>query len=148
MLHLESTASFGYWVRRQRLALDMTQADLARAVGCATVTISKIERDERRPSQQMAELLAQHLAVPADERARFVAAALGERATERMPLPDQPRMAAMSLPRPNLVGRRRERADVVRLLREDRRRLITLTGPGGVGKTSLATQVVEDVAAD
>ena len=42
MLHLESTASFGYWVRRQRLALDMTQADLARAVGCATVTISKI----------------------------------------------------------------------------------------------------------
>ncbi|MCB0160729.1 MAG: helix-turn-helix transcriptional regulator, partial [Caldilineaceae bacterium] len=51
MLHPESTASFGYWVRRQRLALDMTQADLARAVGCATVTISKIERDERRPSR-------------------------------------------------------------------------------------------------
>lgn len=40
----ERTASFGYWVRRQRQALDLTQAALARQVGCATVTISKIEQ--------------------------------------------------------------------------------------------------------
>jgi transcriptional regulator with XRE-family HTH domain len=78
-----ATASFGYWVRRRRLALDLTQADLARAVSCATITIAKIERDERRPSRQMAALLADHLAIPPDERARFLAAALGEVAVDQ-----------------------------------------------------------------
>ena len=43
----DTTASFGYWIRRQRLALDLTQAALARRVGCATVTISKLEQDQR-----------------------------------------------------------------------------------------------------
>ena len=48
MTQADTTASFGYWVRRQRLALDLTQAALANQVDCATVTISKIER-ERLP---------------------------------------------------------------------------------------------------
>ncbi len=39
--------------------LDLTQADLARAVSCATITIAKIEHDERRPSRQMAALAEQ-----------------------------------------------------------------------------------------
>ena len=82
----ETTSSFGYWVRRQRLALDLTQADLARMVSCATVTISKLERDERRPSRQMANLLADRLAIPPDQRDRFLAVALGELAADRMVL--------------------------------------------------------------
>jgi len=48
------TASFGYWVRRRRKALDLTQAELARRVGAAAITIQKIEADERRPSRQVA----------------------------------------------------------------------------------------------
>ncbi len=55
--------SFGYWVRRRRKALDLTQASLAKLVGCSIVTIKKIERDKRRSSQQIAELLATHLVV-------------------------------------------------------------------------------------
>ncbi|MCB0071760.1 MAG: helix-turn-helix transcriptional regulator, partial [Caldilineaceae bacterium] len=108
----QATASFGYWVRRQRMALDLTQADLARAVGCATVTISKIERDERRPSQQMAELLAQHLAVPAEEHERFLAMARGRRSAARLALPAQPRVLqairTQLTPRAPMVGRRHE----------------------------------------
>ncbi|MCB9161893.1 MAG: tetratricopeptide repeat protein [Caldilineaceae bacterium] len=150
----QTTASFGYWVRRQRMALDLTQADLARAVGCATVTISKIERDERRPSRQMAELLAQHLAVPAEEQDRFVAAALGERATERMPLPNQPLsmddatpgdVPPTNLPTPTtpFVGRQAEVDELFARLENPDCRLLTLAGPGGFGKTRLGIRLGE-----
>jgi transcriptional regulator with XRE-family HTH domain len=52
---VESTYSFGEWLRRRRRALDLTRDELALRVGCAVVTIKKIESDERRPSRQLAE---------------------------------------------------------------------------------------------
>jgi transcriptional regulator with XRE-family HTH domain/tetratricopeptide (TPR) repeat protein len=82
--------SFGYWVRRRRMALDLTQATLAHLVGCATVTIKKIEHEERRPSQRMAERLAESLGIPEDERAFFIKIALGESPVADIPLPTQP----------------------------------------------------------
>ena len=45
---MDLPTSFGYWVRRRRKALDLTQAALAQRVGCAKVTIQKIEAEERR----------------------------------------------------------------------------------------------------
>ena len=75
---MEDIASFGYWVRRRRKALDLTQAKLAKKVGCAVVTIRKIERDERRPSHQMANLLADHLEIPAEDRDSFIRMSHGE----------------------------------------------------------------------
>ncbi len=69
-------ASFGYWVRRRRLALDLTRDALARRVGCSPSALKKFERDERRPSRTMATRLAEALGVPPDQGERFVAAAL------------------------------------------------------------------------
>ena len=38
---MDEMASFGYWLRRRRKALDLTQATLAERVGCALITIQK-----------------------------------------------------------------------------------------------------------
>ena len=75
---MDDITSFGYWVRRRRKALDLTQTALAQRVGCSVVTIRKIERDERRPSLQMAELLANHLVIPEADQKKFLRMARGE----------------------------------------------------------------------
>jgi len=77
-----SEYSFGNWVRRRRKALDMTQQELARRVGCSISLIFKIESDERRPSRQIAELLAQHLEIPPKQRTLFLKVARQEKAVD------------------------------------------------------------------
>src|SRR5213592_4971811 len=70
---MDDYASFGYWARRRRKALDLTQDALADQVGCSVMTIRKIEGDIRRPSKQIAERLADVLAISLEERPIFVA---------------------------------------------------------------------------
>ena len=52
----------------------------------------------------------------------------------------------LPLPFTSFVGRERELADVNRLLRSEHLRLLTLTGPGGSGKTRLALQVAAGIS--
>ncbi len=70
--------SFGTWVRRQRKILDLTQADLATLVSCSLSMLRKIEREERRPSEQLAGLLADHLAIEDSQRGAFMRLARGQ----------------------------------------------------------------------
>lgn len=150
MVNLLEFVSFGYWVRRRRMALDLTQAALARLVGCAAVTIKKIERDERRPSRTMAKRLAECLEIPESEHAAFIRCSLGEAALSRLPLPAAPVRAVTPAPAHNLpapptrfIGRERDIAQVKALLAKYA--LVTLTGSGGVGKTRLSLRLAEDL---
>jgi predicted ATPase/transcriptional regulator with XRE-family HTH domain len=140
---MDADASFGAWIQQRRKALDLTQDELARRVGCSLSAIRKIERDERRPSRQVAELLAQHLRIAADQRELFLRVARAELRVDRLPPPaldSRPAPSNVPCPATPLVGREPELAALTRLLNDPQCRLLTLVGPGGMGKTRLAIE--------
>lgn len=75
---MDEGQSFGRWLRHRRRGLDLTQEELARQVGCAPITIRKIEGDEMRPSKQLAESLSGPLGIPVSQREDFVRFARAE----------------------------------------------------------------------
>ncbi len=153
----DSPLFFGDWLKRRRQSLDLTQAELAERAGCSVFALRKIEAGERRPSKQLAGLLAEALRVPSEQAAAFVAAARGESSLERLRLPGQTAAEAAPPPAPRLrnwpptptplVGREDELASLARLLADPLCRLLTLIGPGGIGKSRLAVEAGTRAAA-
>lgn len=146
---MNDDAPFGYWLKKAREALDLTQSDLAGRIGCSTITVRKIEAGERRPSSQVAALLADCFCLVGIERTSFLRFARGERPALLPVLPPHTaatapwrRSALLAAPLPApatpLVGREQEVLTIQELFRSGQTRLVTLTGPGGVGKTRLA----------
>jgi predicted ATPase/tetratricopeptide (TPR) repeat protein/transcriptional regulator with XRE-family HTH domain len=143
---MQRDSEFGAWLKGRRKSLDLTQAELASQVGCAVVTVKKIETAAQRPSKQMAERLAKVLAIPALEAAAFVAFARGLRATPpRMPASGVGAALAAHLPSPPtaFVGRSQELPQLMQLLDDPSCRLVTLVGLGGIGKTRLAIEAAQ-----
>jgi WD40 repeat protein/serine/threonine protein kinase/DNA-binding XRE family transcriptional regulator len=120
--------SFGQLVKTRRRELGLTQDELARRVGCAPVTIRKIEYDDLRPSVQIAERLAMALTIPLEERAAFVRLAREERAQFIEPTPT-PAPLAEEIGAQDLSGR------AVRGYA-----LAELVGAGGMGVVYRAVQ--------
>ena len=160
--------SFGTWIKRRRKALDITQQELAQMVGCSVSAVIKIEADERRPSRQIAELLAKHLEIPPDQTTIFLKVARQEKTVELLdalppfsatqafnqrivPTPEKPvsvsspLKADLPVPPTPLIGRERELKTVIQQLNDHHCRLLTLTGPGGVGKTRLALEIAHQL---
>src|SRR6266511_6183496 len=75
---MQEQHSFGYWLRLERKALDLTREALADRVGCSVSTIRKLEDEERRPSAQIAELLVEIFKIPTTERTAFLRFARGD----------------------------------------------------------------------
>jgi predicted ATPase/DNA-binding NarL/FixJ family response regulator/DNA-binding XRE family transcriptional regulator len=149
--------TFGRWMKRLRAELDLTQDRLGEQVGCAGQTIRSFESGIRRPSRELAERLADALDVSPVQRTGFVRLARTPLAPSPADLYDQAdsapspsitatRRAALPTAPTPLIGREAERADLARRLRDPACRLVTLVGPGGIGKSRLALQIAGELA--
>ncbi len=143
---MSESPSFGTWLRQQRRALDLTQKALADRVGCAVITVRRMEADEYRPSSELAFVLFERLGITEPERPQWVrfARGLAEHPSHHV-TSSPPREHKTNLPIPltSFIGREKEIETVNDLITSHNRgRLITLTGAGGSGKTRLALEVV------
>src|SRR5512132_332847 len=151
--------SFGYWLRLKRRALDLTREALADRVGCSVSTIRKLEEEERRPSAQIAELLAEIFKIPTTERTAFLRFARGdwrsapslgdEEVPWRVSTPALPQQPRSNLPATftSLIGRDKDIAAVQDYLTNPDIRLVTLIGPPGIGKTRLSIESARELLA-
>jgi transcriptional regulator with XRE-family HTH domain len=146
---VDSDLSFGRLLKRLRKAHGLSQQALAQQAYCALDTIKKIEQGLRRPSRQLAEQFADCLALSGDERAAFLAAARAvathETAARRTTAPR--RQATLPHQATPLIGRTAELSALAALFAEPTTRLVTITGPGGMGKTRLAIALAEQLLA-
>lgn len=142
----EPGGSFGERLRRLRQAAGLTQEQLAERAGLTAKGISALERGERqRPYRHTVQALAEALGLAEDKRDALLGA-LPSRPGFGPPEAPPP-VSGLPVPPTPLVDREQDAARVAYLLAETPVRLVTLTGPGGVGKTRLAIHVASAVAA-
>ena len=152
MIHMGDSETgrftFGKWLRQKRRALDLTQEAFADQIGCARITLRRIESDALKPSKELALVLLEKVGIPKSDCAAWLPFARG--------LGDPPVKQTIPLPAPirnnlpasltTFIGREKEQADVINLITKNR--LVTLTGSGGVGKTRLSIQAAADLLAE
>ena len=137
---------FGARLRGLREGRGLTQEQLAEQSGLSANAIGALERGERRrPYPHTIQVLVEALALSLQEREWLAGAIPLPRRTAR---PMQVHTSLIPLPTPPnpLMGREDEKATLASLLTGAGPRLVTLTGPGGVGKTRLALEVAVEVA--
>jgi predicted ATPase/DNA-binding XRE family transcriptional regulator len=137
-------------LRQHRVRAGLTQEALAERAGLGTNAVTALERGARRsPHPSTVKMLADALGLDELERSAFVAAVgrSGSRdevdpvATDERVGPELPVWLT------SFVGRETEVASARALLDPDRSpaRLLTLLGPGGVGKTRLAVTIATEL---
>ena len=140
---------FSEWLKHRRQELGLTQVELSGRASCSVFTLRKIESGERRPSAQLARLLAKSLEIPPEDQTTFVKVARGELNVERLafltggsPPAGKPGPLPGNLPRflTPFIGREPELSALGQLLQDPQCSLLTIAGPGGIGKTRLAVE--------
>ena len=134
---------FGDLLRRYRTESGITQEELAERAAISARTVSDIERGLRSSVyRQTAMRLADALNLePADaevfETAARRGAARGTARTSRM----TPEISVIPVPLTRLIGRDDDLRAILAVLLTPDVRVLTLLGPGGIGKTRLAIEV-------
>jgi predicted ATPase/DNA-binding XRE family transcriptional regulator len=139
------TPTFAELLRQHRIAAALSQQALAERAGLSERAISDLERAVKtHPYLTTVRMLADALNLTPPERAALIAAAKPDRSSARH---DQLLLEPVALPIPPtaLFGRDAEIGQIAELLTGPGTRILTLFGPGGVGKTRLALGVAERV---
>jgi predicted ATPase/DNA-binding XRE family transcriptional regulator len=140
---------FAGLLRRYRRRRGLTQEELAERAGISAASVSLLERGlTHAPQKATVQMLSAALALSPEEAARFVTMARGSRRSdERESVEDSFTLAGaagdghLPVPLTALIGREADEAALLDMLGRETTRLLTLTGPAGVGKTRLALQV-------
>jgi predicted ATPase/transcriptional regulator with XRE-family HTH domain len=150
-------ASLGTAFRDLRLAAGLTQEALAERAGISARSLRDLERGASLPYKETVQRLAAALELDEQDGARLLAAATPAPRRRTAPAgtavhaePAPPTAQPLPIPPTPLIGRAAEVAMVAALLHRDPHaadpvRLVTLTGPGGVGKTRLGLAVAAAV---
>jgi predicted ATPase/DNA-binding XRE family transcriptional regulator len=135
--------SFGARLKVLREAAGFTQEELATIAGLSVHAISALERGERRrPHLETVRALSAALDLPPEQRDALIASARGrapalatEIGADRLPLAPTP-----------MLGRDPELRRLRQWIADPAARLISIVGPGGVGKTRLAIAIAQEIA--
>jgi predicted ATPase/transcriptional regulator with XRE-family HTH domain len=143
---------FGDVLRRLRERSGLSQQELAEQADLTPHAISALERGTRtRPYPHTVRSLADALGLSDADRAALISAVPKRRRggvhpehRAEPPPDDETVPTRFVVPPTPLHGREQDVAELVRLTSDER--LVTLTGPGGVGKTRLAAAVSDAVS--
>jgi len=155
----EKFTTFGELLRFLRRKADLTQRELAIAVGYSESQISRLEQNERAPEE--ATLAARFVpALYIEDEPEWVRRLMELGSATHVHAPNAQALQPIAEAKPTLhnlpiqltsfIGRVKEIAEIKRLLSESEGnvRLLTLTGHGGCGKTRLALQSASNLLDD
>lgn len=132
----------GVLLRRMRTAAALSQEALAERAGISARAVGDLERGvHQAPRLETVRLLADALDLDTQDRAVLLAAARPAVMDAHTTSEHVPRNPSLPRPAARLIGRERELVSLCDLLAQDDPQLVTLTGPGGMGKTRLAREV-------
>jgi predicted ATPase/transcriptional regulator with XRE-family HTH domain len=138
--------SFGAHLKALRETAGFTQEELATVAGLSVHAVSALERGERRrPHAETLRALAAALDLAGPARDALLRIA---RTPRDGPAVEELSGVPLPVPLTRVVGRDDDVETVLQWLGGPGARLITLVGPGGVGKTRLALEIGRRIAED
>jgi predicted ATPase/DNA-binding XRE family transcriptional regulator len=147
--NVRPVAEFGDLLRRLRTAAGQSQQTLAERSHMSVEAIGALERGVRRaPQQRTLALLIEALALGPDEIAELEAAAEHGRVRTRSRGPETSSRDILPAPATSFVGRATEVRKLGSVLLGDEHRIITITGPGGVGKSRLSLEILRQLESE